>query len=104
MSDYYEDASGNIYKHSDKAGTVSNPKPQTGPSWYLGKVWSTEMIGGDHYLKSKIQPRDVIRDWDLSWDLGNVVKYIQRHEHKGTPRQDIEKAIHYLQMYLEDLD
>lgn len=32
----------------------------------------------------------------LSFNMGNAVKYSLRHMSKGTPRQDIEKAMWYL--------
>lgn len=61
-------------------------------------------VGGDHYKSMKIQPRDIILEYDLPWDLGNVIKYVLRHKKKGQPKQDIEKCIHYLQLYLENLN
>jgi hypothetical protein len=36
----------------------------------------------------------------LGWCEGNAVKYITRHKSKAG-RQDIEKAIHYLQLLIE---
>lgn len=38
----------------------------------------------------------VIEAWRLGFCLGNVVKYISRAEHKGSPLQDLEKARWYL--------
>lgn len=32
----------------------------------------------------------------LPFDLGNAVKYLMRHELKGSSRQDMEKALWYL--------
>ena len=49
-----------------------------------------------HY-RFNIEPIDVIDDWGLSFCLGNVVKYIARCNHKGSKKQDLEKAIWYLQ-------
>ena len=51
-----------------------------------------------HYTKGRIyEPVKVIEDWELDFNCGNAVKYICRHAHKGTPEQDLEKAIWYLQ-------
>lgn len=80
--------------------------------WYLGKgrgVYTVNtslerQVGGDHYKSSKIQPIEVIRDWNLGFETGNALKYIARHLKKGEPKKDIQKAIHYLEMYLEELD
>mgnify|MGYP001374110827 CR=1 FL=1 len=47
---------------------------------------------------------DAIEDWKLDFHCGNAVKYIGRHKHKGNPKEDIKKAIWYLQRYLETLD
>lgn len=66
------------------------------------QVKATEkQIGGDHYLASDgIQPIELINELGLPFVEGSVVKYVCRHRRKGG-RQDIEKAIHYLEMLLE---
>lgn len=33
---------------------------------------------------------------NCSFDVGNAIKYIMRHNHKGSARQDLEKAVWYL--------
>lgn len=50
-----------------------------------------------HYAHGKIQPWDVIKDWKLDYFSGNAMKYVCRHEHKGKPVEDLEKAIDCLQ-------
>ena len=47
---------------------------------------------------------NVIEAWDLNFHCGNVVKYIARHKEKNNAKQDIEKALWYLQRYLETLE
>ena len=54
-----------------------------------------------HYNTCKIQPIDVIVAWKLDFRLANSVKYIQRHEHKGSAKKDLEKAIWYIQRYID---
>ena len=49
-----------------------------------------------HYYAGNIAPIDVIEDWNLSFCLGNAVKYIGRHEHKGSSLDDLKKARWYL--------
>lgn len=61
-----------------------------------------KQIGGDHYLKA-IQPWDIIRAWDLNYWEGNIVKYTLRHRGKNG-REDLEKAIHYLEYIIENYD
>ena len=49
-----------------------------------------------HYTYSEIEPLDVIEAWRLGYHLGNVVKYLARHQRKGTPLEDLKKARFYL--------
>lgn len=49
-----------------------------------------------HYNQGKIEPIDVIEDWNLGFHLGNTVKYINRAPHKGQELKDLEKAEWYL--------
>ena len=61
----------------------------------------TTQVGGNHYKDMAIQPSAFIYANGLDWFEGNAVKYICRHKFKGG-RQDIEKAIHYLQLLLAE--
>lgn len=56
-----------------------------------------------HYAHGKLEPWDVVKDWSLDYFTGCAVKYICRHKHKGTPEQDIQKAIDYLVEYKKTL-
>lgn len=51
-----------------------------------------------HYTRGSIEVWDFIRDQQLDYHLGNVIKYVCRAGHKNaeTKRQDLKKAIHYL--------
>jgi len=60
---------------------------------------SFRQVGGDHYAKHNIQPLDVIDEYNLDFYRGNVLKYILRD--KGNQLEDIDKAIHYLELYKE---
>ena len=51
----------------------------------------------NHYNMGKIEVIDAIDDWNLSFCLGNAVKYIARADYKGKPIEDLQKAIWYLQ-------
>jgi hypothetical protein len=61
-----------------------------------------KQVGADHYKTMKIQPIEYILANELGWCEGNAVKYLTRYKQKGQA-QDIEKAIHYLQILLERL-
>lgn len=59
-----------------------------------------------HYSKGRtFEPIDVIEDWDLSFHLGNALKYISRAGRKDAAltRQDISKAIWYLERFSDQL-
>jgi len=61
-----------------------------------------DQVGGDHYRSCKIQPVRYIEANELLFLEGCVVKRITRHDKPtGKGRQDIEKAIHELQLLLE---
>lgn len=57
-----------------------------------------------HYCHSKYEPKDVIRDWGLKFNLGNVVKYIARAGYKDDVIQDLKKARQYLDFEIEALE
>ena len=59
-----------------------------------------KQIGGSHYQKYKIQPSKFVIENELLYPEGCAIKYIIRHRDKGK-KQDILKAIHYLEMILE---
>jgi hypothetical protein len=50
-----------------------------------------------HYNQGKIEVIDFIQDQKLDFCLGNAIKYICRAQHKGKAKEDIAKAIWYLQ-------
>ena len=49
-----------------------------------------------HYNQGKYEVIDVINDWNLNFNLGNVVKYVARAEYKNNAIEDLEKAMFYL--------
>ena len=55
----------------------------------------------EHYRKLKPEPIEIIEAWGLNFHLGNAIKYIARSSYKGTKKQDIQKAIWYLERELE---
>ena len=59
-----------------------------------------KQIGGDHYLKMKIQPSEFINKNKLQFAEGNAIKYICRHAAKGEVK-DLEKAKHYIDMIID---
>lgn len=49
-----------------------------------------------HYKTGGIETIDFIEAKELNYNLGNVVKYVTRADHKGNRKQDLEKALWYL--------
>jgi len=62
-------------------------------------VWKKQ-VGGKHYIKYKIQPSRFVVENKLLYPEGCVIKYILRHRAKGK-REDLEKAIHFIEMIME---
>ena len=57
-----------------------------------------------HYTFSKYEVKDIIREWGMNFALGSAIKYVARCEHKGNKRQDLEKAIFFIQDELNNMD
>lgn len=65
-----------------------------------------------HYADTKIQPIEVIDDWNLDFCLGNALKYIKRAGHKASGTlsiidkeiEDLNKAVWYLNHKIEVLN
>ena len=67
----------------------------------MKEILEREMVNHpDHYQGSKMEVIDIIEDYSLGFSLGNAVKYILRADKKGNKKQDLEKAIWYLQREL----
>jgi hypothetical protein len=49
-----------------------------------------------HYKVGGIETIDFIEAKELNYNMGNAVKYISRADHKGNKKQDLEKAVWYL--------
>lgn len=61
-----------------------------------------QQIGGSHYKQCAIQPVEFIEANAIGFLEGCVIKRVTRHNKQtGKGRQDIEKAIHELQLLLE---
>lgn len=61
----------------------------------------------NHYCEGrKFEPKDVIRDWKLNFNLGNTVKYISRNGRKdgNSSLQDLKKARQYLDFEIAFLE
>jgi len=59
-----------------------------------------EQVSGNHYKEGGIQPIEFITKNNLSFIIGNVIKYAYRADKKGGA-DDLFKCIHYLRIELE---
>lgn len=58
-----------------------------------------------HYAEGrKFEPKDVIRDWGLNFNLGSAVKYISRAGRKEDIVQDLKKAQEFIQFEVDALE
>ena len=62
---------------------------------------TTNDHGPGYYRRGSIQVWDFVRDQELNFHLGNVIKYVCRAGHKFDDIDDLEKAIHYLKNEVE---
>lgn len=58
-------------------------------------------VGGSHYKDMAIQPIEYCYKNKMDPFQTYAIKYISRVGKKGPPVEDIDKAIHLLQMYKE---
>ncbi|CAB4148249.1 SaV-like [uncultured Caudovirales phage] len=50
----------------------------------------------EHYQSDGIEVIDIIDNFNLNFNLGNSIKYILRADKKGNRKQDLQKALWYL--------
>ena len=70
-------------------------------------VYTKLITNPSHYCEGrKFEPKDVIRDWNLNFNLGNAVKYISRNGRKAGEDavKDLMKARQYLDFEIEYLN
>lgn len=58
-----------------------------------------------HYAEGrKYEPKDVIRDWGLNFNLGSAVKYVARAGRKDDIIQDLQKAQEFIQFEIDAIE
>ena len=57
-----------------------------------------------HYCVNGFEVIDIIEAYELNFPLGNAVKYILRAGKKDNYKQDLEKAVWYLQREIANLE
>lgn len=70
-----------------------------------GTSQSDNVSHPSHYVDGrKYEPKDVIRDWNLNFNLGSAVKYISRAGRKDDIIQDLKKAKQFIDFEIEALE
>ena len=90
-----ESATSGIPVYEDSVLHVT-PKRMAEIAYAAGKGKSDPVNHPAHYKVGGIETIDFIEAKKLGYNLGNVVKYITRSDHKGNRKQDLEKALWYL--------
>ena len=98
------------YTSEDGVHSCEGFKLQQGEAMPSGAVRDEIMlkqVGGNHYKKNKIQPWDIIDEYELDFYEGNALKYLLRDKSEtdaGKRREDLEKALHYIEKKLTEWD
>ncbi len=58
-------------------------------------------VGGNHYTKYAVQPLEFAEKAELTPIIFCVFKYVCRFKDKGKPREDLKKALHCIDVFLE---
>lgn len=58
----------------------------------------------EHYLGNKFEAIEIIEDYNLNFNLGNVIKYTLRADKKGKKAEDLKKAKWYIERELGNID
>mgnify|MGYP001544369950 FL=1 len=72
----------------------------------LDRLVGERQVGGDHYLVDKAcQPFQIARAYNLSAELCTAVKYVVRNKGGVDKKiEDLNKAIHCIQLEIEELE
>ena len=70
----------------------------------MGDIMSKEMIDHPSHYNMGIEAIDYIESHNMSFNIGNVIKYTTRAKHKGTELEDLKKAAWYLQREIANLE
>ena len=93
-----------IYKMKKLTKPAPAPEPTTPAVADIVATHHTDMVNHPpHYTKGGIETIDFIEAKELGYNLGNVVKYITRADHKGDKHEDLCKARWYLNREISKL-
>ena len=84
-----------------KTGGLMEPREEIKIYEQVQKMTDEKVNHPEHYTTGGIETWDFIEAKGLNYNLGNVVKYIARSEHKGNTYTDLQKAMAYLQREID---
>ena len=61
-------------------------------------------VGGNHYVKRKIQPWEIWKAYEMNPWEANALKYLLRYKDKGKPLEDLKKCRHYIEFLINTLE
>jgi hypothetical protein len=81
-------------------GAMNRPPRNLDPLSPRNDVMARQ-VGGNHYKGKKMQPWDIIDEYELNYYEGNILKYLLRE--KDYRIEDLEKLIHYAEKEIDNL-
>lgn len=100
---------------SEMDGCITDERGERDVKWYDDAIpeYFEEIANGvetetrpSHYGgdENPHEPIKIIQHYNLSFELGNVIKYVLRSDKKGQREADLKKAMQYLQFELNKLN
>jgi hypothetical protein len=65
-------------------------------SWTDKETFQEDVVNNPKHYNVGLEPIEAIESWKLGYNLGNVIKYVARADHKGKRLEDLKKARWYL--------
>ena len=100
-----------LHNHTDdKSCTECITCEADGKCFVTYRMWEPKDQFNDiskpsHYTEGRMyEPKDVIRDWGLNFNLGSAVKYISRAGRKGDMVEDLRKAKQFIDFEIQALE
>lgn len=64
--------------------------------WTDKSTFQEDVVNKPKHYNVGLEPIEAIESWKLGYNLGNVIKYVARADHKGKRIEDLKKARWYL--------
>ena len=92
---------------SDVVNDIKHPTQEEIIDFNRKQYKKNEMIDHPNHYGGEDNPYEaikVIEEWDLGFNLGNVIKYISRAGKKQDKKEDLQKATWYINRELKKLN